>query len=771
MPEVTAPQPAEPAPRRRWLARLLKALVAAVLAAVILVFGGLSILLLTFDPNQYKATLIQVVKEREQRTLELPGTIALELFPPLTLRTGPFALSERDSTAVFARADDLRLHLDLFALLRRSLVVDRIVMVRPQIHIVRDAQGRFNFADLLPQQPPGTGARSPLGLSVHRVQIEQGEITLDDLKTQVHGVLTALELQVSGLAGGNGSVQLGANARFTQPQLDSRIDLRANVHGDAAQHRVALSDLWLTVRGEGFGLKAMQSRIGAAQLVFAVPADQAAFAAQAQRCTLQTTARTADGRVLHLQASLPSADLGRDALRLGALHATMQLATLRALLDTAPAAGTWSALRIARLRLQARRESGQPLQLAVTSPLQLDLTQRRADLPQLDLAVQIGTANAGRAHTLTLHGDAHYAAGDGTAAAAQWQLLGVLDGSAVHAAGKWTHPDALDLDLSADHLRLDDWLPPAALPPAGKAPAAPAKSRIDLSWLRRVALQAQFRVGSLSFEGIQWNTLQGKVRSDRSVLQAQVLTAQALGGNLTASLHADLATQRFVLQQTARGLSVQPVVQALWGAGFLRGNADWTLDLAAQGDTVQALLASVSGKVRLDVRNGAIAGFDLLRLLHGARTQLAARRNRQTPIAAGQRTDFAALGATFQLRDGVARTSDLSLQSSLLRASGEGWFDLPRKRMDCILLPDVTAAMRGREGAEFAALRGVTVPVQLRGSFAQPTLTVLWPQAGGAALRQTLKTRLEQALVQERAPQQPRPESLPIPGLLKGLLP
>ncbi|MGC8507027.1 MAG: AsmA family protein, partial [Thiomonas sp.] len=138
MVEGTAPLPPMPAPRKRWLMRLLKGLLAALLAAVILVVGGLSIVLLTFDPNQYKAMLIQVVKERQHRTLTLPGTIALELFPPLTLRTGPFTLSERDSPAVFARADDLRLHLDLFALLRRKLVVDRVVMIKPRVHVARN---------------------------------------------------------------------------------------------------------------------------------------------------------------------------------------------------------------------------------------------------------------------------------------------------------------------------------------------------------------------------------------------------------------------------------------------------------------------------------------------------------------------------------------------------------------------------------------------------------------------------------------------------------
>jgi AsmA protein len=182
-------------------------------------------------------------------------------------------------------------------------------------------------------------------------------------------------------------------------------------------------------------------------------------------------------------------------------------------------------------------------------------------------------------------------------------------------------------------------------------------------------------------------------------------------------------------------------------------------------------MSSLSGKARLDVKNGAVKGFSLAQMLRNARALLAARKDSSFAATPGEQTDFTALGATLNLQDGVAKNSDLLVQSPLLRVGGEGWFDLPRQRMDYLLLPSVVGTPQGQGGAGLAALRGITVPVRVSGSFAQPDSTVLWSQAGGNLLRRALQTQLEDALRKELAPQQAKPMRPVIPGLFKGLLP
>ncbi|MEW6558762.1 MAG: AsmA family protein [Pseudomonadota bacterium] len=771
MAEVAAPQPGAPVPRRRWASRLLRGVVAALLAAVILVVGGLSILLLTFDPNQYKTTLIQVVQEREHRTLTLPGTIELKLFPPLTLRTGPFSLSERDSPAVFARADDLRLHLDLLALLRRKLVVDRVVMVKPQIHVARDAQGRFNFADLLPDSKPESNApTSPLGLSVHRLQVEQGAIIYDDDKAQIHGRIDALDLGLAGLEGGHAApFHLQATARFVQPDMATRVALRGKLQTEPDQHSLTLSDLALSIQGDSPWLKAMQTQVEAASLGVAT---RPALTLTAQQWRLKTTGRTGSGEPLSVQADLPSLAVLADQVQIGPFNARADLGAAQPLhlqLTTQQGAGPWRELRIPLAQCDVQRgTSGHEgaLSLTLASPLLFDLTQQSLDLSAIKLSGQM-TPGA-KPQTLALQGQAQYRGGTGAAGATgQFQLQGQLAGSAMKLSGGWAQPATLRLDLSADRIDVDDWLPA----PAARAQANSAPTSIDLSAFQSFGLNAQFKIGSLLLKGMQWSAVQGQVSSDRKTLALQALTAQGFGGSVNADLRVDLAQQRYTLQQTARDLSVQPVLQALSGKDFLLGRATWNANLTAQGKTLPALLDSLSGKARLDVRDGAVKGFNLAQMLRNARALLAARKDGQFAVTPGEQTDFSSLGASFVLQNGVAKNSDLSVQSPLLRVGGEGWFDLPRQQMDYLLLPTVVGSLQGQGGADLAALRGVTVPVRLQGRFAQPGFTVMWSQAGGNVLRQTLKNTLQNELEKQLAPTQAEPLRKVVPGLFKGLFP
>jgi len=769
MTEVTAPQDAA-TPRRRWWLRALRLVVAALLAAGILVVGGLSIALLTFDPNQYKTALIQAMKEREHRTLRLPGTLELKLLPPLTLRTGPFTLSERDSDAPFARADDLRLHLDLFALLRHRLVVDRVVMVRPQVHIVRDAQGRFNFDDLLPGAQPGAElSRLALRLSVHRLQIDQGDILYDDDKAQWHGRFAALDAEIAGLDGSSqGAVRVQTAARFTQPAMDTRLALRALLQADPAQHTVTLSHLALSAQGDALGATALQAQLSAAGMTLTT---RPAGSLQLRQAALQASGR-AGGDALKLQAGLPALDIAADAVRAGAVHATAELGTaqpLRVQFDTQPATGTWDALRVAAAQLDLQRGTpGQPgaVQLAAASPLQCAMSPLRCELPALKLSGRIDGGAA--AQTLALQGTAQYAAAAPAGVQAQFDLRGRLAGSTLQLGGALTRaaaaPAALTLNLDADRLDLDAWLPA----PSGARPQRAAGSAALPAWpLPAVNVDAHFKCGSLTLKGTQWNAVQGRLRSDGRSVTLQPLNAQGFGGRVSTTLHADLAQQRYTVQQQAAEVSVQPLWRALTGQDLLLGKAGWTLHLSAQGATMQALLASLSGTAHVEVKNGALKGLNLLQPLHNARPLLAARRDRRLPLTAGEQTGFTLLRASFTLRQGVAQNDDLLLQTPLLRVTGEGWFDLPAQRLDYVLLPAVSGVPTARDAAEFAAVRNLTVPLRISGEFARPVCTVLWSQAGKPALRQLLQPSLQRQLPPPGASgAQP-----PAAGLLKRWLP
>ena len=128
---------------------MLKWVLIAVGAVVLLFAGALAFIAATFDPNHYKAQVADLVKEKTQRTLTIEGDIRLMLFPKLGVHLGRTRLSEFKSEKDFASLDDMRVSLALIPLLSRQVVVDQIQLDGLRAILVKYKDGKINFDDLL----------------------------------------------------------------------------------------------------------------------------------------------------------------------------------------------------------------------------------------------------------------------------------------------------------------------------------------------------------------------------------------------------------------------------------------------------------------------------------------------------------------------------------------------------------------------------------------------------------------------------------------------
>ena len=91
--------------------KILKWVLIAVGAVVLLFAGALAFIAATFDPNQYKSQVAELVREKTQRTLTIEGDIRLMLFPKIGVHLGRTRLSEFRSDKEFARLEDMRVSL------------------------------------------------------------------------------------------------------------------------------------------------------------------------------------------------------------------------------------------------------------------------------------------------------------------------------------------------------------------------------------------------------------------------------------------------------------------------------------------------------------------------------------------------------------------------------------------------------------------------------------------------------------------------------------
>lgn len=160
-----------------WLKRVLIGFVVAFLVALV----GIAIFLLTFDPNAYKNKLQEIVYARYERTLTIDGDIELSLFPRIGLSVQDVSLSDRGNSDLFASMDSARLAVAIWPLMFNRLVVDHVAVSGFQAWVVRDAEGQFNFDDLLSQRRaarlPAPDLSSPLTALAGTVSVAQAAVT------------------------------------------------------------------------------------------------------------------------------------------------------------------------------------------------------------------------------------------------------------------------------------------------------------------------------------------------------------------------------------------------------------------------------------------------------------------------------------------------------------------------------------------------------------------------------------------------------------------
>ena len=202
--------------RSRWVRRTYTTM--AVLVVLFGLFGFVGVPLLA----QY------VVAGRLAASLHRPVSIARVRFNPYRLRLtiDKLHIGERDASERFIDVGHILVKVSWSSLFRLAPVVGQVAIDEPAIHIVRTAEQRFNFSDLLetsgptpaPTPTPSEPAK-PQRFAVSNIQIHEGQVHFDDKVLGEQHALEHLELDVPFIANLPADVDI-----FVQPLLQMVVD-------------------------------------------------------------------------------------------------------------------------------------------------------------------------------------------------------------------------------------------------------------------------------------------------------------------------------------------------------------------------------------------------------------------------------------------------------------------------------------------------------------------------------------------------------------------
>ena len=282
--------------------------------------------------------------------------------------------------------------------------------------------------------------------------------------------------------------------------------------------------------------------------------------------------------------------------------------------------------------------------------------------------------------------------------------------------------------------------------PAATTAAAPAETPVDLAGLKSVDGQFTLSAGVLKFRQYRIDDARVEATLDNGRLTVPSLTGRAWGGSLVASGKAEAASNRMAVELEADGVDVAALLKNVADKDLLAGTGRVTADLRTGGSTLGALRSALAGTARLNVRDGAVKGFNLAQALRNAKAVFGGKPDAESSANASEKTDFSALDVSATIDRGVARSDDLELKSPFLRIGGDGLFDIGKGRIDYTARATVIGSAKGQGGADLDALKGVTVPVRLTGPFDAIEWKILWSQVAAKAIENKLKEKLNDKL-------------------------
>ena len=755
-----------------WTRRLV-----FILLAILLVLGAVAVwLAFSFDANRYKGVAIDWMKANRNRTLVIAGPVQLSVFPRLEVRLTQVGLSEAGRAVRFAGLDEAALAVEVLPLLRGALVVDRIEAHGVDLSLLRDAKGQRNIDDLMQPGPADAKNGQAVRFDVHRIDLSDVRVRVKDEAAGIDGELLLKELKTGRIASGvESSVKLVAQFGFRSPALKGELSGSADITPELETKSARLADMNLSYKGDAPGASGID-----AVLKGSLAWDGTKGALDAKALALRVTANAAGvkladstlaidrftfdpgrkalglaklqvrlkgtraGTPLGMELDWPELDVSGDALKGSALAGKFSLggdAPLTAAFKSGAPSGSFDNVRVPAFQATLTNGGSQrKIEGNLRSDLVLQPAKGSVAFDALQLQAQVQEPDL-KPVTIDVRGK-----GAASAQSATWTLAGQVnnnrfstDGSA-NLAG--TTPN-VKAQAQFDTLDLNTVLPPAK---EGVGASSAGDAPIDLSPLRSVNATLALRAGSFSYRQYRITDARLDAVLDAGMLRATNLQGKVWGGSVEGNVFADSRASRVAVKATGSGVNVNALLKDVVAKDLLEGTGRVTLDIETAGRSVAEMKSRLRGNASLQLRDGAVKGVNLAKSLRQAKAALSAKQDATQKASQTEKTDFSELSASFQIDGGVARSKDLDLKSPYLRLGGDGALDIAKGRIDYTARATVTDTSKGQDGAELAALKGLTVPVRLTGPFDAIGWQIQWSAVAAGTVRNQLEGKLKERL-------------------------
>ncbi len=627
-------------------AKILKILAYIIVISVLFIVAATGIFVATFDANQYKQDLSDLVREQTGRELEFFGDVSLTIYPALGMQLGAMSFSNAPGFGAqsMIKVNKASISVDVASLITFSPQVDQLLLQDLEINLQKNKTGKTNWDDLIKSD---TKAATTTESSSTAAKAEGETI-------EIKGAFGGINMQ---------------NAQLLWKDDQAGVEYRIN------------------------NLDFTTGRITA----------EAPFDLQ-----LQMEVQTADGIAANIDMNGRIQYLINDAV-LNINDFKLEIA----------AKGSMLPLGETKIGI-------------VSQTTVLNLQRGNVKLEGLELRLDDSRLNGS---------------------------INVTDFS----------KPALTYKLSSELLDIDALLgtPPVSQQTEQPTVAAPDSEQaaseedilitLPMELLRTLQMDGELNVKQIKLQNLYLNDVELRAVAKNGLLKLDPINMNLYDGSFAGSVQVDARAKlpKYRVSKTLSAVQIGKLLTDFVGEERITGELAAKVELSTSGEWLSALKKNSNGSMNLMFKDGAVKGFNLRYSIDRAKAKL----NKQPlPPEQLQTTDFSALGLSGKIKNGVFSSSDLNLEAPLLRVGGEGKANLNDNTVDYLVKAKLVGTVAGQAGGEADELKGLLIPVSIKGPFASPDIDVQLDEmlraAGQAKLKADIdrqKAELEKQLADQKA--------------------
>lgn len=242
--------------------QLFKMLSMVLIGVITMLVIALFILMLTFDPNQYKPQISQLVEKHLGRTLNIAGDLKLTLFPWLGVTISQVSLGNAKGfeATEFARVNNAQVRVKLLPLFQKRVEIGAVQLEGVALYLTRKPDGHNNWEDLTMLGRKNTDAKDsqPLpNFEISSLELLHAKMLWNDQQRGIRYLASEINLATSTVVLKQPiTVKVSAAVESNVIPFRSQIGLNSQVTLDIENNYYRVDSLSMTTHLQGQNLPA-----------------------------------------------------------------------------------------------------------------------------------------------------------------------------------------------------------------------------------------------------------------------------------------------------------------------------------------------------------------------------------------------------------------------------------------------------------------------------------------------------------------------------------